>query len=172
MNTIYGFLLMVLLAGLAVLTDLVTYMTINGDFVIIALLLLAVLFVFTVFLYGTWVSKLFGLILFSMTLLSGVVLFPSLFPAEKLLVVLLLLVGSAGFVLILAGGRCKKKVRKKTPEFVEVPVPDGMVQPLPRSDAKDDDFVELDEIEKLMETPVKKVRRQATKRRKKRRKKK
>jgi hypothetical protein len=172
---VYGFLLMVLLLGLAFVADLLTYLTVGGDLFVTGLFLLGVCLVFGVFAYGTWLSRMFSMVLFGITLLTGVILFPTLFPGNKELVALLLIVGSLGFVMSLME-RCKGKRRRKVAE-VPMPLPiEPMFQqatPAMQSLAvmesldKDSEFLELDEVDKLVQKkvgvePRKTIRRKAT----------
>jgi len=157
MDRVYGFLLMILLLGLAFIADLVAYIKVGGDFFIIGLFLLGVLLVLSVFLYTTLVSKLCALALFSITLLTGVTLFKALFPVNKEILAVLLIVGSIGFVMNIACyGKCSKKRRRIRMPPMPLPAEPVFAQklgPLTISEPldKDEEFLELDEVEKLVQ---------------------
>ncbi|MEK6921683.1 MAG: hypothetical protein AABX82_07385, partial [Nanoarchaeota archaeon] len=114
MNKVYGFLLTVVLLGLAFAADLLTYATLGGDFFIFGVFVLGTLFVFGVFLFGTWLGTLFSLVMFSITLLTGIISFRALFGVNEALLGLLLVVGIFGFVGSLLCAECKKKCSKSS----------------------------------------------------------
>ena len=185
MNKVYGFLLTVVLLGLAFAADLLTYATLGGDFFIFGVFVLGTLFVFAVFLFGTWLGTLFSLVMFSITLLTGIISFRALLGVNEALLGLLLVVGIFGFVGSLLCAECKGKCSKRSCESSAMK-PDAPPMPLPvfaQKRAKqnasvstydvespelqslammeslddfkdagneDEDFVELQDIEKLM----------------------
>ena len=186
MNKVYGFLLTVVLLGLAFAADLLTYATLGGDFFIFGVFVLGTLFVFAVFLFGTWLGTLFSLVMFSITLLTGIISFRALLGVNEALLGLLLIVGIFGFVGSLLCAECKKKCGKSScgssaakPDAPPMPLPVfpaqmrkgkqnnarvstydvespelqslAMMESLEDFKAnEDDDFVELQDIEKLM----------------------
>jgi hypothetical protein len=195
MNKVYGFLLTVVLLGLAFAADVLTYATLGGDFFIFGVFVLGTLFVFGVFLFGTWLGTLFSLVMFSITLLTGIISFRALLPENEALLGLLLVVGIFGFVGSLLCAECKKKCRKgssgsssMTPDTPPMPMPlpafaqkkakqnasvstydveNPELQSLAMMESLDDfknagnqdnDFVELQDIEKLMSDNKKSAR--------------
>jgi hypothetical protein len=166
MNKVYGFLLMVLLLGVAGIADILTYMKIGGDFFIVELFVLGTLIVLGVFLFNSWIGSLFSLTVFAITLLTGVVSFHTIFPDDKGILAILLLSGIAGFVLSLSIP-CSCCCRRKTCEPASPVIPQ-MTFPAAKATRKPvvstydeepsvepvelnpDDFVELNEIEKLV----------------------
>ncbi len=182
MNKVYSFLFTVLVMGLGFCAALLTYLDYYNDFFIVGTLLLAVLFIGALLAFTTWLSALFSLVFFGIVLLTGVILFPLLITKDSLLLALLLVVGSVGFVSVLLFQTyfsCKKKCRKSK-SSAAVTVTDLPPVPLPierQRDAnstavttyeiekptlqdldlfatmkqeEDKDFVELNEIERLM----------------------
>ncbi len=164
MKRIYDFLLTVLLVFLAVVADLLAYITVRRDFLIIGLLVLLISLVLSIVMYGTWVSKVFRMLLFSITLISGIVLFQLLLPIH--IVAVMLIIGSIGFITILTEHK-KRKPKRHARKIAEPPLPEpslpSPVEPEPRSTQamqslavmesldRDDEFLELDEVDKLVQ---------------------
>lgn len=166
MNKVYGFLLMVLLLGIAVIADVIAYLKIGGDFFIVESFVLGTLVVLGIFLYGSWLGSLFSLTVFSITLLTAMILFHSIFPADKGILAILLMSGIAGFIASLSC--CKRKcccnqhtcsdvprmtfpaakiTRKPEVKTYNIEKEMPSVQPV---EFTNEDFVELNEIEKLV----------------------
>jgi hypothetical protein len=169
MDRVYGFLLMTLLLGLATVADLLAYITLGGDFYVIGLLILAVCLVFSILGHGTWLGRMFAMVVFGITLLSGMVLFPHLME-QKELFALLLIVGSLGFVLSLwesQGRKRKKPIAERPmplppePMFTGTPALQSLA--VMESLDKDDEFLELDEVDKLVQKKAKAPKRRTTK---------
>lgn len=167
MNKVYGFLLMVLLLGIAAIADVLAYMKLGRDFFIVEVFVLATLLVLGIFLFGTWIGSLFSMTVFSITLLTAVISFRSIFPEDKGILALLLMSGIAGFVASLCIGCCRKKcstvrtysdIPKMTfPAAKATQKPgvttydiDGEMPSVQPVELNADDFVELNEIEKLV----------------------
>jgi len=168
MNKVYGFLLTVLLLGVAAIADVLTYMKIGGDFFIVELFVLGTLLVLGIFLFGSWLGSLFSITVFSITLLTAVISFHSIFPADKGILAILLMSGIAGFIVSLCVGCCKKKCCCKERACSDVPqmtFPAAKVTRKPAVTTYDadneipsvepveftnEDFVELNELEKLV----------------------
>ncbi|MFA6888759.1 MAG: hypothetical protein WC254_04660 [Candidatus Woesearchaeota archaeon] len=170
MNKVYGFLLMVLLLGVAVIADVLTYINIGGDFFIVEVFVLGTLLVLSVFLFGSWLGSLFSLTVFSITLLTAMISFHSIFPADKGILAILLMSGIAGFIASLCVGCCKKKCCCNKQTCSDMPIPQ-MTFPAAKAtrrsgvstyDVENDapsvepveftneDFVELNELENLV----------------------
>lgn len=206
MNKVYGFLLTVVLLGLAFAADLLTYATLGGDFFVFGVFVLGTLYVFGVFLFGTWLGTLFSLVMFSITLLTGIISFRALWGVNEALFGLLLVVGIFGFVGSLLWAECKKKCGKRRygssamkPDAPPMPTP--MQMPLPvfaqkkakqtpsvstydienpelqslalmesledfKDEGNDNEFVELQDIEKLMSNSKKSEKKTNGKRKK------
>ncbi len=174
MNKVYGFFMMVLLLGIAGIADILTYLKLGGDFFIVEVFVLSTLVVLGVFLFGTWLGSLFSMTVFSITLLTAVISFHSIFPADKGILALLLISGIAGFVASLSIDCCKKKCcsqRTCCETIPQMTFPAAKVSRKPDITTYDvekeipsvesvelnaDDFVELNEIEKLVKKKVKK----------------
>lgn len=116
MNKVYSFLFTVLVMGLGFCAALLTYLDFYSDFFVVGTLVLAVLFICAVLTFTSWFSALFSLVFFGIVLLTGVILFPLLVVEDVLLLALLLVVGSVGFVSVLLSQTCfsgRKKYRKR-----------------------------------------------------------
>lgn len=170
MSKVCKFLLMVLLLGVAAIADVLTYMKIGGDFFIIEVFVLGTLLVLGVFLFGTWIGSLFSMTVFSITLLTAVISFHSIFPADKGILAVLLMAGIAGFVASLCSDCCKRKCCSEKTSNVCCDIPqmtfpaarvtrkpevstynvDDEIPSVEPVDFTNDDFVELNEIEKLV----------------------
>lgn len=175
MDKVDRFFLMVLFLGLASAANLLTFGLFGSEAFVIGLFLFLTLLVLSVFLYGTIVGRLSAFVLFSTTLLSGVLLWKELFPSNKEVLVLLLLLGSVGVILTVSSSCCRKHKHKSCkgrcsqlpmplPEQKTVPVfvknqksiqqtreafqPLAVIEPLD----KDEEFLELDDVKRLVQT--------------------
>lgn len=188
MNKVYAFLFMAVVSGIAVISNLlaVSALFAGSEFFLTTVFVLGVLLVVSVFLFGSWAGMLFSFALFSITLLTASVLFPLLFVTEKMLLALLFFSGALGFIgTILLWPQPRKKMAKsiawdvppmplideapprkqnlrvsmydlKNPEETQ-PVFDSLEE----TSVSDNDFVELDELDKLVQTqmaPAKKTK--------------
>ena len=116
MNKVYGCLFMVLLLCLATTADLLAYITVGGTFFVVGAFVLGGLLLLSVFLYGSSIGSLFSLALFGITLLTGVILFNTLLPANGFIFGLLLFAGIVGFVCTLLCSSCSKTCKKMCAE--------------------------------------------------------
>ncbi len=171
MNKVYGFLLMVLLLGIASIADVLTYLKIGGDFFIVELFVLGTLIALGIFLFGSWLGSLISMTVFSITLLTAVILFHSIFPADKGILAILLMSGIAGFIASLCC--CERKCCCNQHTYSDVPhmaFPAEKITGNPETrkpevktydvenempsvqqvEFTNEDFVELNEIEKLV----------------------
>lgn len=112
MNKVYSFLFIVLVMGLGFCAALLSYLDFYPDFFVIGTLMLAVLFIGAVLTFTLWLSVLFSFVFFGVVLLTGVILFPLLVVEDALLLALLLVVGSVGFVSVLLFQSCFSRRRK------------------------------------------------------------
>lgn len=192
-NTVYCFLALMLLLGIATVTDLLVYTAYGSEFFMTALFVLVTLLVLSIFLFSNILGSLFSLGVFSITLLTGLFSFQRLFPEQLWLLALLLVVGIFGFITTLLActhsSSCKKKkcnggtVEAKTVSAPAAPAMQFPFHPEKKRDAVstydvevpemqslalmesldamknaeketlgDDEFVELDDIEKMMTT--------------------
>ncbi len=162
MNKVDQFFLMALFLGLASAANLLTFGLFGSDAFVIGMFLFLSLLVLSIFLYGTVVGQLSAFVLFSITLLSSVLLWKALFSGNKEVLVLLLLLGSVGVILTVSFSGCKKHKHKKcccsrppmplpeqkTTQTKEVFQPLAVIEPLD----KDEEFLDLDDVKRLMQT--------------------
>ncbi|MBI5003010.1 hypothetical protein HZC31_06495 [Candidatus Woesearchaeota archaeon] len=201
-NSVYCFLVLVLLLGMATVTDLLVYTTYGPEFFMTALFVLVTLLVLSIFLFSSTLGSLFSVGVFSITILTGLFSFQRLFPEQLWLLALLLVVGIFGFIGTLlactSSSACKKekcssgtcgemktapvapamqfpfKPLKKqkgvdvstydveTPEMQSLALMESLeaMKNAEKETLGDDEFVELDDIEKMMTTkraPAKKL---------------
>ena len=201
-NSVYCFLVLVLLLGMATLTDLLVYTTYGPEFFLTALFVLVTLLVLSIFLFSSALGSLFSIGVFSITILTGLFSFQRLFPEQLWLLALLLVVGIFGFIGTLlactcsgtskkekcSGGTCSEmktapvapamqfpfKPQKKqkgtdvstydveSPEMQSLALMESLeaMKTAEKETLGDDEFVELDDIEKMMTTkraPAKKA---------------
>lgn len=178
MNKVYGCLFLVLLLCLATAADLLAYLAVGGAFFVVGVFVLGALLLLSVFSYGSKIGSLFSLGVFSITLLSGVVLARPLLPEHDALFGLIILSGVVGFVSNILCSSCSENCKKscsndtfesstgtsnvsasnekgikistynvKNPEVS----PLATMEALDDLEADDDDFVELKELENMME---------------------
>lgn len=193
-NSIYCLLVLVLLLGIATLTDLLVYTTYGQEFFMTALFVLVTFLVLSIFLFSSTLGSLFSLGIFSITLLTGLFSFQRLFPEQLWLLALLLVIGIFGFIGTLLtctlSRSCKRKKctnetynsevkptsapaamefpfkpKKKQKESDDVSTYDietpemqslalmeslGAMKNAEKETLDGDEFVELDDIEKMM----------------------
>ncbi len=169
-NKVYSFLLFVLLFGLGYASSLLSYVIIDNNLFVFGVFVLGTLFVFSVFSFGTWLGSLFSLVFFSITLLTGIISFSALVPENQELFGLLLIVGIFGFVasLLLPCSRKKKQLFKPEQKMkkdicvstYDLKNPEQQSLTMEPFDdfkdvEKDDDFIELQDVDKLVKSEKK-----------------
>ncbi len=193
-NSVYCFLVLVLLLGMATLTDLLVYTTYGSEFFMTALFVLVTFLVLSIFLFSSTLGSLFSLGVFSVTLLTGLFSFQRLFPEQLWLLALLLVVGIFGFIGTLLTCSCSSSCKKKkctgetcsevktapvapamqfpfkpqkkqkehdvstydveTPEMQSLALMESLeaMKNVEKETLGDDEFMELDDIEKMITT--------------------
>lgn len=170
------FVLTAVFLGLTSTANLLTFGLFGSEAFGVGVFLFLSLLVLSVFLYGTVVGQLSAWVLFSTTLLSGVLLWKDLFPSNKEILVLLLLLGSVGVILTVCSSGCRnhkhkkccysqppmplpeQREQKKAPQFLrqkaketkEAFQPLAVIEPLD----KDEEFLELDDVKRLVQNNV------------------
>ncbi len=170
MKRLDRFFLMALFLGLASTANLLVFGLFGSEAFVIGIFVFLSLLVLGVFLYGTVVGQVSALVLFSTTLLSGVLFWKELFPSNKTTLALLLLLGSVGFILTFVSSSCQKHKHKKCCPDAPLPLPEqksvpafarskgskeskdtfqplAIIEPLD----KDEEFLELDDIKRLVQ---------------------
>lgn len=108
-HNVYCFLVLVLLLGIATLTDLMVYTSYGSEFFMTAVFVLVTFLVLSIFLFPSTLGSVFSLAVFSITLLTGLFSFQRLYPEQLWLLATLLIVGIFGFIGTLLSCVCCKK---------------------------------------------------------------